>query len=145
MTGFTGLDLLDNALGVALLAGLAAALTLAFGIEGTATAAAVSIAAVNLVRLAQVRRRVGIQPYDRSYLGLLVRRGRGARGVRRPRRGCRQLLVVVARRHNGLRTRRLLRRASLRAPEQRASGDRHVPRANRRTTVAGRAAADAVR
>ena len=72
MTGFTGLDLLDNALGVALLAGLAAALTLAFGIEGTASAAAVSIAAVNLVRLAQVRHRVGIQPYDRSYLGLLA-------------------------------------------------------------------------
>ncbi len=72
MTGFTGLDLLDNALGVALLAGLAAALTVAFGIEGTATAAAVSIAALNVVRLVQVRRRVGIQPYDRSYLGLLA-------------------------------------------------------------------------
>jgi O-antigen/teichoic acid export membrane protein len=72
MTGFTGLDLLDNALGVALLAGLAAALTVGFGIEGTATAAAVSIAALNVVRLVQVRRRVGIQPYDRSYLGLLA-------------------------------------------------------------------------
>ena len=45
---------------------------MAFGIEGTATAAAVSIAALNVVRLVQVRRRVGIQPYDRSYLGLLA-------------------------------------------------------------------------
>jgi O-antigen/teichoic acid export membrane protein len=72
MTGFTGLDLLDNVLGVTLLVGLAAALTAAFGIEGTATAAAVSIAALNVVRLVQVRRRVGIQPYERSYLGLLA-------------------------------------------------------------------------
>ena len=34
MTGFTGLDLLDNAVGPVLLVGLAAALTAAFGIEG---------------------------------------------------------------------------------------------------------------
>jgi len=72
MTGFTGLDLLDNALGVALLAGLAVALTAAFGIEGTATAAAVSVAALNLVRLLQVHARIGIQPYDRSYAGLVL-------------------------------------------------------------------------
>jgi O-antigen/teichoic acid export membrane protein len=72
MTGFTGVDLVDNALGVALLAGLAVALTAAFGIEGTATAAAVSIAALNVVRLVQVRRRIGIQPYERSYLGLAL-------------------------------------------------------------------------
>jgi O-antigen/teichoic acid export membrane protein len=72
MTGFTGLDLLDNALGVALLVVLAAALTAAFGIEGTATAAALSIASLNLLRLVQVRRRVGIQPYDRAYLPLAL-------------------------------------------------------------------------
>ena len=75
MTGFTGLDLVDNALGVALLVGLAAGLTAAFGIAGTATAAAVSIAALNLLRLAQVRRRVGIQPYERAYLRLVVPAG----------------------------------------------------------------------
>jgi O-antigen/teichoic acid export membrane protein len=72
MTGFTQLDLLDNLLGVLLLAGLAVGLTAAFGIEGTATAAAVSIAAVNLLRLAQVKRRIGVQPYERAFLGLAV-------------------------------------------------------------------------
>ena len=72
MTGFTGLDLVDNALGIALLIGLAVALTAAFGIEGTATAAAVSIAALNLLRLVQVKRRVGIQPYDRAYVRLAL-------------------------------------------------------------------------
>lgn len=77
MTGFTGVDLVDNALGVALLIGLAAGLTAAFGIEGTALAAAVSLAALNLLRLAQVRRRVGIQPYDRLYLGLALPAGAG--------------------------------------------------------------------
>jgi O-antigen/teichoic acid export membrane protein len=72
MTGFTTLDLLDNALGIVLLVGLAAALTAAFGIEGTALASAVSIAAVNVVRLLQVHRRIGIQPYERSYLALVL-------------------------------------------------------------------------
>jgi O-antigen/teichoic acid export membrane protein len=72
MTGFTGLDLLDNVLGTALLAGLAVALTAALGIEGTATAAAVSVAALNILRLAQVRRRIGVQPYERAYLGLVL-------------------------------------------------------------------------
>jgi O-antigen/teichoic acid export membrane protein len=71
MTGYTGLDFLDNLVGVAILIGLAVALTAAFGSSGTATAAAVSVAAVNLVRLVQVRRRIGIQPYDRAYLPLL--------------------------------------------------------------------------
>ncbi len=72
MTGFTGVDLIDNALGIALLVGLAAALTAAFGIEGTATASAVSVAGLNVLRLFQVRRRIGIQPYDRTYAGLVV-------------------------------------------------------------------------
>ncbi len=72
MTGFTGVDLVDNALGIALLVGLAAALTAAFGIEGTATASAVSVAGLNVLRLFQVRRRIGIQPYDRTYAGLVV-------------------------------------------------------------------------
>lgn len=72
MTGFTGVDLLDNVLGTALLVGLAVVLTSAYGIEGTATAAAVSIAALNVLRLVQVRRRVGIQPYDRAFLPLAL-------------------------------------------------------------------------
>jgi O-antigen/teichoic acid export membrane protein len=72
MTGFTWLDLLDNALGVGLLVGLAIALTAAFGMEGTAAAAAVSIAALNAVRLFQVRRRLGIQPYDWAYSRLIL-------------------------------------------------------------------------
>ena len=72
MTGFTGVDLVDNAVGVAVLVALAAGLTAAFGLEGTAAASAVSIAGLNGVRLLQVRRRVGIQPYERSYLGLAL-------------------------------------------------------------------------
>jgi O-antigen/teichoic acid export membrane protein len=78
MTGFTGVDLVDNALGLVLLIGLAVVLTAAFGMDGTAAAAAVSIAALNIVRLVQVRRRVGIQPYDRSYLGLALPAGGAA-------------------------------------------------------------------
>jgi O-antigen/teichoic acid export membrane protein len=78
MTGFTQLDLLDNFLGVVLLAGLAAALTAAWGIEGTAVAAAVSIAAVNALRLLQVRRKLGVQPYDGEFLGLALPAGAAA-------------------------------------------------------------------
>lgn len=75
MTGFTGVDLVDNALGLGLLVGLAVALTAAFGMEGAAVASAVSIAALNIVRLVQVRRRIGIQPYERVYLGLALPAG----------------------------------------------------------------------
>jgi O-antigen/teichoic acid export membrane protein len=78
MTGFAGVDLLDNALGLGLLVGLAVALTAAFGMEGAATASAVSIAALNVVRLAQVRHRVGIQPYERAYLWLALPAGAAA-------------------------------------------------------------------
>jgi O-antigen/teichoic acid export membrane protein len=72
MTGFTMIDLIDNVLGFGLLVVLAIGLTSAFGIEGTATAAAVSIATLNLVRLVQVRRRLGIQPYERAYVRLAL-------------------------------------------------------------------------
>ena len=78
MTGFTGVDLVDNAVGLGLLVGLAVALTAAFGIDGTAVAAAVSISLLNIVRLVQVRRRIGIQPYDRAYLGLALPAGAAA-------------------------------------------------------------------
>jgi hypothetical protein len=40
--------------------------------EGTAVAAAVGIAALNVLRLVQVRQRIGIQPYERAYLALIV-------------------------------------------------------------------------
>jgi O-antigen/teichoic acid export membrane protein len=78
MTGFTGLDLVDNAVGIAVLAGLAVVLTAAFGMEGTAAASAASIAALNLVRLVQVRGRVGIQPYEPAYLWLALPAGGAA-------------------------------------------------------------------
>jgi O-antigen/teichoic acid export membrane protein len=78
MTGFTGVDLVDNALGLGLLVGLAVVLTAGFGMEGAATAAAVSIAVLNVVRLVQVRRRVGIQPYERVYLALALPAGAAA-------------------------------------------------------------------
>lgn len=78
MTGFTGVDLVDNAVGLGLLVGLAAVLTAAFEMEGAAVAAAVSISALNVVRLVQVRRRVGIQPYERAYLGLALPGGAAA-------------------------------------------------------------------
>jgi O-antigen/teichoic acid export membrane protein len=71
MTGFTGVDLVDNVVGILLLVGLAYGLTAEFGMVGTALAAATGIALLNLLRLVQVRRRVGIQPYERSYLGLI--------------------------------------------------------------------------
>lgn len=78
MTGYTGLDLIDNVIGTALLIGLAAGLTVAFGIEGTAAAAAISTVALKLLRLAQVRRRVGIQPYERDYARLALPAGASA-------------------------------------------------------------------
>jgi O-antigen/teichoic acid export membrane protein len=72
MVGRTGLDLLDNAIGVLLLAALAAPLADSHGMEGAALAAAASFAAVNLLRLAQVRTVVGVQPFDTGYLRLAV-------------------------------------------------------------------------
>jgi O-antigen/teichoic acid export membrane protein len=72
MAGHTGLDLLDNALAVVLIGGLAVIFTPAFGIEGTAAAAAIGISTANLVRLVQVRRKLGIQPYDASYVRLIL-------------------------------------------------------------------------
>ncbi len=72
MTGFTVVDLVDSALGVALIAALALVLTPTLGIEGTAIAAAIGIATPQLVRVVQARRRLGIQPYERTYVRLVV-------------------------------------------------------------------------
>ena len=62
MVGRTGLDLLDNALAVAVLVGLAAPLASGHGMEGAAIAAAVAIGSVNLIRLVQVHRIVTSSP-----------------------------------------------------------------------------------
>ena len=72
MTGFTLVDLFDNLTAVVLIAVMAVPLTNALGIEGTALAAATTVAGMSLVRLGQVRRYIGIQPYDRAYLGLAL-------------------------------------------------------------------------
>jgi O-antigen/teichoic acid export membrane protein len=72
MVGRTGLDLVDNAVAVAVLVGLAAPLSSAHGIEGAAIASAVAIGGVNLLRLFQVSRVVGIQPYTADYVRLLL-------------------------------------------------------------------------
>jgi O-antigen/teichoic acid export membrane protein len=71
MAGYTGVDLLDNVLAAALLFGLAIPLASADGPAGAAAAAATALACVNLVRLAQVWRLIGIQPFDADY-GRLV-------------------------------------------------------------------------
>ncbi|MDX6521697.1 MAG: hypothetical protein QOF08_2302, partial [Gaiellales bacterium] len=75
MVGRTGLDLLDNLLAVALLVALAAPLSSAHGIEGAALSSAIALAAVNVLRLAQVARLVGIQPYTGDYLRLALPAG----------------------------------------------------------------------
>jgi O-antigen/teichoic acid export membrane protein len=72
MAGHTGVDLADNALAVALLVAVGAALTAAYGMEGTALAAAGTIAVVNVVRLVQVRRLVGISPFSAAEARLLA-------------------------------------------------------------------------
>jgi O-antigen/teichoic acid export membrane protein len=72
MVGRTGLDLADNALAVAVLVGLAAPLSSAYGIEGAAVASAVTLAGVNLLRLVQVSRVVHIQPYTGAYARLAL-------------------------------------------------------------------------
>jgi O-antigen/teichoic acid export membrane protein len=75
MVGRTGLDLLDNVVAVALLVALAAPLSSAYGIEGAALSSAIALSAVNLLRLAQVSRLVGIQPYTGDYLRLALPAG----------------------------------------------------------------------
>ncbi|HXD71633.1 MAG TPA: oligosaccharide flippase family protein [Gaiellales bacterium] len=67
MAGYTGLDLADNLLAAAVLLALAIPLAAAEGPTGAAAASATALALVNLVRLAQVHRRVGVQPFDAAY------------------------------------------------------------------------------
>jgi O-antigen/teichoic acid export membrane protein len=72
MAGFTGLDLLDNVLAGAVLFGLAIPLAAAEGPTGAAAASAAALAAVNMLRLTQVVRRVGVQPFDAAYARLAL-------------------------------------------------------------------------
>ena len=72
MAGLTGLDLVDNALAAAVLVALAAPLASAHGPTGAAIASAAALAGVNAVRLWQVHRRIGIQPFDAAYARLAV-------------------------------------------------------------------------
>jgi O-antigen/teichoic acid export membrane protein len=72
MAGFTGVDLADNLLAAAVLFALAIPLASAVGPTGAATASATALAAVNLVRLVQVRRLIGVQPFDAAYARLAL-------------------------------------------------------------------------
>jgi O-antigen/teichoic acid export membrane protein len=72
MVGLTGLDLIDNLLAAVVLVALAIPLASTEGPTGAAIASAVALAGVNAVRLSQVWRRVGIQPFDRAYARLAI-------------------------------------------------------------------------
>jgi O-antigen/teichoic acid export membrane protein len=89
MVGLTGLDLVDNLLAAAVLVALAVPLASADGPTGAAVASAAALAIVNALRLWQVWRKVGIQPFDRAYARLAI-----------PAAGC-ALAAVAARTATG--------------------------------------------
>ena len=72
MVGRTGLDLVDNLLANAVLIGGAAVLASSHGPAGAAVASAVALGGVNLLRLGQVSRVVGIQPFAAAHLALAL-------------------------------------------------------------------------
>ena len=72
MVGLTGLDLVDNLLAAVVLVALAIPLASAEGPTGAAIASATALAAVNALRLWQVWRKVGVQPFDGAYLRLAI-------------------------------------------------------------------------
>ena len=72
MAGRTGWDLVVYSVSAALDLTLAWLLVPRFGIDGAAAAQAITIAASNFLRLALVRRFVGIFPWDRTYARLVV-------------------------------------------------------------------------
>ncbi len=72
MVGRTGWDLVVYGLSLALNLGLAFLLCDRYGIAGAATANAVTFALSKWARLALVKKFVGIQPYDRNYLRLVI-------------------------------------------------------------------------
>ncbi|HET7482266.1 MAG TPA: oligosaccharide flippase family protein [Actinomycetota bacterium] len=71
MAGRTGWDLVVYAGALATSLGMAFWLAPRLGMEGAAIANAVTFAASNAARLVLVKRFIGIQPYDRSYLRLI--------------------------------------------------------------------------
>jgi O-antigen/teichoic acid export membrane protein len=75
MVGRTGLDLADNLVANISLIGLTAVLASGHGARGAAIASAVSLAGVNLVRMAQVVRVVGISPFSADHLRLALPAG----------------------------------------------------------------------
>jgi O-antigen/teichoic acid export membrane protein len=89
MVGLTGLDLVDNLLAAAVLVALAVPLASADGPTGAAVASAAALAIVNALRLWQVWRKVGIQPFDQAYARLAI-----------PAAGC-ALAAVAARAATG--------------------------------------------
>ena len=130
MVGLTGLDLVDNLLAAVVLVALAVPLASSDGPTGAAIASAVALAAVNALRLWQVWRKVGIQPFDRAIRpardpGRRLRPG----SRRRPRRGRRPALVAHARRHGRRRPGRLSRAAPRRPHRPRTRRDRPLARA----------------
>ena len=72
MAGRTGWDLIVYALSAAFDVALSLILIRRFGIEGAAAAQALTIVASNWLRLYLVRRFVGIFPWDRHYVRLVV-------------------------------------------------------------------------
>jgi O-antigen/teichoic acid export membrane protein len=72
MVGLTGLDLVDNLLAAVVLVALAVPLASAEGPTGAAIASAAALAGVNALRLWQVWRKVGVQPFDGAYLRLAI-------------------------------------------------------------------------
>ena len=72
MVGLTGLDLVDNLLAAVVLVAFAVPLASAEGPTGAAIASAAALAGVNALRLWQVWRKVGVQPFDRAYLRLAI-------------------------------------------------------------------------
>jgi O-antigen/teichoic acid export membrane protein len=77
MVGRTGWDLAVYAVSLVMNLGLAFWLCPEYGIEGAAVANAATFALSKWARLVLVRRFVSIQPYDRSYLRLVVPAGVG--------------------------------------------------------------------
>jgi len=72
MAGRTGWDLTVYVLSAALDIALSFLLVPKFGIEGAAAAQAITIACSNWLRLVLVQRFVGIFPWDRSYVRLVI-------------------------------------------------------------------------
>jgi O-antigen/teichoic acid export membrane protein len=72
MVGRTGWDLVIYAASLALNLGLAFVLAPKIGLEGAAIANAVTFALSKWARLALVKKFVGIQPYDRDYVRLIL-------------------------------------------------------------------------